>query len=424
MELTPQGEEQVWLVRTLGALIGACGWRRFVRAPILAPTAEFFPDASGGSEVITDRAARRLLHYADLGDVEVELEVTHPDSAVEDGNSPMWLVRYDDRRAVIGARADFAPDAEDIAGALSHVVADVFRRRHGLAAADPSDEGLEIEVTSVYLGFGILAANSGLRYQSGHDVTAGWAATTWQITSFGVLTPQALTYLLAVQCSARRLDKRGLREIRRFLEPNQATFFDSAVSLYAGKEELLLQSLEIPPIESWPVRQPVLTVKELPPYNPSTTRLVGFQRPEPAGARVPAEPVGRSGSHGAGQAAGQAVPLGRYPIFRVRRLKPYAAWGAIAAAVLAASSNALLDVAVPIEAVLGLALAGAVYGFFHAKANPYDVCSDPECESVLPGEANACPGCDRPIKGRIRRPGLRLDAEEKVLEEGQDWVEM
>ena len=414
MDLMPEGEEQVWLVRALKDLVDQRGWRPFVLGPILEPNQSYFPESPEDSEALLDRTARRLLHYADLGNVDVELEIIHPDHPAADpasvGESPVWIVSFDDPLLVLGVRADFSPDAEDLAGVLSHVVAQAFRRRHGLEAGDDQDEPLHTEVTSVFLGFGILAANSALRYRSGADLTAGWAVTSWEITSFGVLTPQALTYLLALQCYVRQLDKRQLAEVRGYLEANQAAFFSSAIELFAGKAELLQQSLGIPRHETWPVMRRIEELPELPAYDPSKTRLVGLGA-GPGGEQQ--EPQQEA-----------VVTQSRYPTFRVRQLRPFALWGAILAGLLVGGARSLFDMASAIELLLAAMAFGGIIGFFYAKAHPYDMCSDPECETVMPDGADACPGCGRAIKGRIRSPSLRLHAEERILEEGEDWVEM
>lgn len=398
MEFVPESQEQEWLIRSMGDLISERGWQQFLFQPILEPTQEYFPEASGTTFFLFDRTARRLMYYAGLDEVEVSIEPFIAGESQEPV-SPVSLLGFNGRQLTVGVQTDFAPDAEDIAGTLSHVVARVFRLHHGLTHADDQEESLLVDVTTVFLGFGILSCNSSLRYRTGGEMHADWAVSAWETTQFGTLTPQAFTYLLALQARARNLDKSQLNRIRKSLETNQATFFERALALFKGKVPAIRAGLGVPEPEAWPTRRPSL-----------------FPLPElPEFSEVPVEEV---------EAADPVREANiKRPTFRVRQYRPWALVGGMLGALFGlASSTAFPDSLEP-SIVLFSGLAFALAGALYARQTSFDVCSDPDCNCVMPAEVDDCPECGRPIKGRIRSRDHRLEAEERILEDGEIWID-
>ena len=56
-----------------------------------------------------------------------------------------------------------------------------------------------------------------------------------------------------------------------------------------------------------------------------------------------------------------------------------------------------------------------VLAFFAGLTQRRDLCSDPECETVLPEGVDRCPRCLGNIVGEIKNPKERLAAEERFV---------
>ncbi len=127
---------------------------------------------------------------------------------------------------------------------MCHEVAHAFRDRHGIALPDPEEDEPLTDLTSVYLGFGILFANITARYEASgnHEYTA------WKHSSFGYLSPQAVCFLLAAQAVARNV-RAGT--IASDLGTNQAAFFRASYKALGSGADLR-RRLGVPDPGMWP----------------------------------------------------------------------------------------------------------------------------------------------------------------------------
>lgn len=235
MDHVPAEEEQRWLLMHLGEVIAYAGRRRFLESPIIEPTDEFFPDRwTPGPKGVT-RLAKRILGHAGMGAFGVELELfTDETMPVFDergrvfserhlGDAAAWFMSLDGGRCHFGVETGNLAAPKSLAAILCHEVAHAFRDWKGLAyEARHEDEPLT-DLTTVYLGFGILTTN--LSYQFRSSQAGGWAHTRG-----GYLSPVELSFLLAAQCVARSSDAATRRRIARHLETNQAAFFQASLA--------------------------------------------------------------------------------------------------------------------------------------------------------------------------------------------------
>ena len=238
MEPLPPPEEREWLHAELAALSAHGLAEALLSAPIVEPSDRCFPDpwkpTAGGVRTLV----RRLLAYARL-DLRVSIEVV---STVEQEEVP--TAAGDGRRWVRrGSPVVFAgilegtlclrvdpgalADPEGLTGNLARAVATAYRVHRRLAGADEELEARRTDITAVCLGFGVLGANVAYRYRAGM-VDGGLHASQWAHDRSGALSPEAMSYLLATQAVARRLDAGARRELTRVLEPNQAACFRAA----------------------------------------------------------------------------------------------------------------------------------------------------------------------------------------------------
>src|SRR5258706_16035727 len=82
-EHLPPPEEQRTLLADLAELIARRGHATFVSAPLLEPREEHFPDAWQPDVTGVSRLARRLLSYAELGQLDVDVELYGSEAQLE-----------------------------------------------------------------------------------------------------------------------------------------------------------------------------------------------------------------------------------------------------------------------------------------------------------------------------------------------------
>jgi hypothetical protein len=387
MQALPTSEEQAWLLSNLGEIVQQRGYAPFVLAPIVEPTAEFFPECRGSAAYLLDRSTRRLLQYAGLHELEPVLGVFSDDDlpASMVPKEPSCTVAgcfigIEDRRCYFGLNSGQDADAEHLAGIMSHEVAHAYRARHGLVRDQKDEEELLTDLTSAYLGFGILASNNSLRYRQ----AGGVAWTEWKTDRTGYLPPQAFSFMLAVQAVVRGLERAAWRRLAKLLEANQASFFAAAIAALEPEAEGLKRALGIPEPDTWPpAPAPETIATPLPAFVPWVEEMPG------------------------------RVNAGR-PVFRVRESKANPV--AFLALTLMAVPAAVVGERNLTAALLLFVAAGAA-GLLLGSRRERDTCSDAECRTILAPDAVECPECGGTISGRIRRRSERFDAEERLVAE-------
>ena len=150
--------------------------------------------------------------------------------------------------SIFGAEAGGFRDPEVLAGTMAHEVAHVFRRVHALEVDDSDLEERLTDLTTIWLGFGVLTTNASLKHRSHGDFNYH----AWSRNSVGYLPPQAMSFLLALQAQARELDAGGLRYIAGLLEANQRAYFEKACAWIAAELPMLGERLGLPDSASWP----------------------------------------------------------------------------------------------------------------------------------------------------------------------------
>lgn len=117
-------------------------------------------------------------------------------------------------------------------------MAHTWREVHGLTTADRDIEERLTDLTTVYLGFGLLTTNGAYLYRAGGVYEGTKAYTQWSHTRGGYLGPEAMSFLLAVQVKARGLGWFARRRLAGQLETNQAAFFRWALGKLGDANEL------------------------------------------------------------------------------------------------------------------------------------------------------------------------------------------
>lgn len=240
-----------WLLESLAQLVQRQGYERFITAPLLTATPACFPDRWAPNETGARRMIQRLLGYAGLGRYELQIETyeleaqrDHLDgvgvrSASRKQGAAAWFGSIDDGVLHFGIEVDGLKEPESLAGTLGHEVAHAFRHHHRLQARSNELEERLTDLTTVYLGFGILTTNAAYRYRAQGDFNA----SQWSHTQGGYLSLDEMSYLLAAQAVLRGFEASA---ISRRLERNQAAVFRESFRELSRDRAGLAKQLGVP----------------------------------------------------------------------------------------------------------------------------------------------------------------------------------
>lgn len=264
----PSAERQDRLLAALGRLVALRGYQTLVHAPTLEPNARYFPDEWPGTVRGVRMLIRRLMHYAELDAVPIELELfdsNAPGIRVDDGGSggfhehnvAAWYAGIEDERIHFGLDVRRTRDPVELTGVLAHEVAHAYREHHGLMARDRDIEEELTDLTTIYLGFGVFSASSAFVYQTSGGFEAGMTINEWRIGSNGYLPAGEMAFLLAARSVARGDDAATTRALRKLLPVNQAHAFRSALKALSGDPAGLREQLGVPAPGEWSEHEPV-----------------------------------------------------------------------------------------------------------------------------------------------------------------------
>ncbi|HYM61936.1 MAG TPA: hypothetical protein VEZ11_13715 [Thermoanaerobaculia bacterium] len=402
MSFLPNDEERDWMARSLRELIRIRGFEPFACVPLLTPSDDDFPDPWDGSVRAAHRITQRLMQHAGIGNLGISLTALPDDDAapddVWDAGKAGWFSGIDRGRARFGIEPKEVGDPQSVAGIMAHEVAHAWRHSRELVEADREVEEHLTDLTTVYLGFGILTTNVTERYRTWRKLRASVS----QLKSMGYLPPPAMSWLLALQASARN-DRSEREAIRRHLEPNQRGWFDESINEIAA-DPRHLDSLMLPPRESRPR---------------AARKLVTVVEPGSDEIREAPSPVERGlTTRHAGQTAYRIDSTSMAIRFFL------GAWlGAIAgliAASIAGASFGILEGTRTMQLLVG---GGAIAGAAVALLRPRIYrCSDISCREIVPKDAMACPHCGSSFASTLT-PRQWRDVQAEDLERNAAGIE-
>lgn len=405
--LLPAPEEREWILDELARLVEQCGFEYLICAPLLLPEPQFFPDRWTPTAYGVRRLALRLQCYAGLEDLDAEVQLFEnmrepsPDvlaRSVHHDGAAAYFAGITDDVCSYGADAEQLGDALGLTACMAHEVAHAFRAYFDLALRDPEqidEEERRTDLTTVFLGAGVLTTNASARHRSGAQAEGLiYGGHQWTFRSLGYLSPWAMSFALAVVAVARNLSATSRRDLAAVLEPNQAASFKQGAAWLERERPNLHERLGIPANPAdWPPPWPL----EQPP-------LAELDHPEP-------EPLAEPEPH---------VPWNQgRPVFRVR--PGYDRGNNIFAAVIVfvIGGSVMLD-----NMLAGAAI--CVLGFFLPRTLVrkfgHDRCSDQTCREVLPKHLQSCPHCGGTIAGSILGAHERLAAEERLADAARDEI--
>jgi hypothetical protein len=206
-------EEKAWIDASFLRLAKILGAHRLLKADVILPNADYFPDPFDQSEAALDSMFRRVAGYmqVDPASVDVTLYATAYDRTrtltpfYEGKNSgAAGLYHHDpDVKAHISIDEGQLKDPTSLVATLAHELGHVILLRPGLVARESEDMEPLNDLLTVFLGFGVFTANSAFRFEQHSDYRSqGWSAKRQ-----GYLSERQFGYALARFACERRENK-------------------------------------------------------------------------------------------------------------------------------------------------------------------------------------------------------------------------
>ncbi|MCX4242969.1 hypothetical protein [Paraliomyxa miuraensis] len=271
VELIPPEDEREWVLDALRELVASCGHEHLVCTPVVLPSSRWFPDAWSPDARGVRRLALRILRYAELAEHDVAIEMfddgraaaeridlgARVHSQAHEGAAAWFAGIDDDDTCWFGANVSLLGDPGGVTAALAHETAHAFRHVHELEVEDRDLEECLTDLSTIYLGLGVLTANASQRHRSWSLQGDGGAlgGHAWSTSHLGYLSPQAMCFGLAAFVRARDHGPAERRAVVAALHTNQAGFFKAAerwLERALGGPEGVRERLGLPDPQHWP----------------------------------------------------------------------------------------------------------------------------------------------------------------------------
>jgi len=399
--LLPEPDDREAILDALAGLVTRRGYEHLALAPLIEPDAKHFPDRWAGGEASVRRVAKRLLIYADLEELEprivVEDDVGLGPIAPVGLGSAGWFHKLDAGHPVIRVRESSLRDPFVLVPALARGAAAAFREHHGLALRDPAAEERFVDLTAIYLGFGLVTLPAVVR----HHTTRTGARPRSAVSRVGAVDPRAQSFALAIVLAVRGVDARTRKRIAGVVGDNNAAFIAATDAWLRTLAPPLLERLGVPDRTTWSDPPAVSQLAaSLPDDDPAVSQEL--RRDEEKGV--------------VGMNAGK-------PVFRVERSKALRMAKMLGLPVLLLGmlfGRAQMGIEIEMWKAASVAAALALLGLVIGRLLPDARCSEPRCGETLAPDHTACPRCGGRIAGVIHHPRERLAAEDALTRAAGD----
>ncbi|HEY5926588.1 MAG TPA: hypothetical protein VIV11_33100, partial [Kofleriaceae bacterium] len=387
-------DEREWLTAETADLLEEVGIERYVANPLVEASDRWFPDEWHPDDGGVARLAKRVFGYAGLADVEITTDL-----ASEDTGFAIIASELDHARVALVVDPEHLTDALTAVATLVDLAARVFRIRHDLVVTNEDEEKRLCDLTTIFLGFGIITTNAAYRYRASGGLEGNVAVTRWTHSEQGTLSASVMAYALAMQVVVRA-DASERRAVSRQLERNQAEVFDAACADLAAEHPDL--ALKLPPRSEWPQRR----------------------EPPPSPARAPLQLRKKQSSLPQATVKNRSF-LGHNtgkPVLRNQESRAIS-FGFAALFLAMVPTIALAVDGQGVAATLALVGVTAL-GFFVGHKIRHDICFGRGCGIKLPADIERCPRCGGNLVGRMLKGENLLEAEERLgLEEPDEELE-
>jgi hypothetical protein len=398
--LLPEPSDREAILDALAGLVMRRGYEHLALAPLVLPDAKHFPDKWAGGEASVRRVAKRLLVYADLEQLEPKIVVEDdvglgPMSPVGIGSAG-WFHKMEAGHPTIKVRESSLRDPFVLVPALARAVAAAFRVHHGLAVQDPLAEERFVDLTAIYLGFGLVTLPAVVR----HHTTRTGARPRSAVSRVGAVDPRAQSFALAIVLAVRGASAKERKAIHAVVGDNPAAFIAAADAWLAKLDPPLFERLAIPDRATW--------------SDPPALSQLTMPLPDADDPAVSQE-IRRDEERGVvGMNEGK-------PVFRVERSKALRMAKLLGLPVLLLGmlfGRAQMGIEIEMWKAMSLAALLALLGLAIGRLLPDARCSEPRCGETLTPDHTTCPRCGGRIAGVIHHPRERLAAEDALTRRG------
>lgn len=150
--------EKTWIESRMRWLADRFGIDRLIRAELLLPTAEHFPEPYSGTEADARRFMQRICRMMGLHATDITLEIC-PDDQM-DGAAGLYYHQSEGERATIQVAESQLADPLRLVSVLAHELSHELLYGRGLIHHEAPDFEWLTDLAPVFFGLGIFSANS------------------------------------------------------------------------------------------------------------------------------------------------------------------------------------------------------------------------------------------------------------------------
>jgi uncharacterized protein YjbI with pentapeptide repeats len=213
-----------WIDRRWAWLEEQFGRERLLKARVVLPLAEYFPDDYSDDPEDVRAMLDRVCGYMGIDPATVELSVYEDRNPVHEGQwkqGTAGLYHEEAGRFRVWVELSNLADPLGMVGTMAHELGHVLLLGQGRITAEVEDHEPLTDLLSVFLGLGVFTANSVLRENYWHaGVVSGWS-----MGRRGYLSMPMFGYALALFARARDEEK---PEWERHLRPDVRAAFRAA----------------------------------------------------------------------------------------------------------------------------------------------------------------------------------------------------
>lgn len=223
--------------RRLAALLGA---HRLLKATVVLPTDEHFPDPYDRSEIYLQRMFSRVAARMEVDPASVDLRLFASAYDLARDITPYYfgndsgaagLYYHDPEKSPhIEINEKELKDPMALVAVLAHELGHIILLRPGLVDRGEADMEPLNDLLTIFLGFGIFTANAAFRFKQHND----YASQGWSTRRIGYLSEEQLGYGLARFAYERGESKPSWA---KFLTTNVASSFKRSAAWLADNQE-------------------------------------------------------------------------------------------------------------------------------------------------------------------------------------------
>jgi hypothetical protein len=201
-------EERLWVDEGFARLEKILGRSRLLEAKVVLPDAKYFPDSFERNEASVEMLIHRICEYMQIDRTRIKLEI-FPDEADELRKNALWSIQTnrpagiyfghesvleENSGVVIALKSSVLKDPMVLVATIAHELGHLILLGDGHIDRSTPDHEPMTDLLTVFLGLGILTANSAARFKQ-HDHGGGWHS--WSMRRLGYLSQEVYGYALA-----------------------------------------------------------------------------------------------------------------------------------------------------------------------------------------------------------------------------------